>query len=162
MHDIENPYAAPVSKSRDTVASINGDVRKLFSPMQGAMGAFLLGPITGLYAIQANFAALGESARRANTLVYGTLLIIAVALLSPFLPEKMPAIAFGLLYMLPTRMVMDKFQPSKQQIIDSQEYEFRSNWLVFGIGVLGITVYMILIIAVYLGYAAMGWVPSLW
>ena len=162
MHDIENPYAAPTSKSRDSASSINGEVRKLFSPTQGALGAFLLGPITGLYAVQANFAAMGESAKRANTFVYGSILILAVALVSPLLPEKIPAFAFGLLYMLPTRMFMDKFQLSKQQIIDSLEYKFQSNWLVFGAGVLGIIIYLILIIAVYLGYAALGWLPPLW
>lgn len=162
MHDIENPYAAPISKAQESKSASNGALRQLFSPTQGAMGAFLLGPITGVYIIQANFAAMGESARRGHAIVYGSLLIVAVALLSPFVPEKVPAIAFGLLYMIPTRWVMEKFQPSKQQIIGSHDYVFRSNWLVFGIGLVGIVVYMIVIVAIYLVYSAIGWVPKLW
>lgn len=162
MNDIENPYAAPSSKSQENKVASNEKGRKLFSPTQGAMGAFLLGPITGVYIIQANFAAMGESARRGHAIVYGSLLILAVALLSPFVPEKVPAVAFGLLYMIPTRWVMDKFQMSKQQIIDSPDYGFSSNWLVFGIGMIGILVYMLVIIAIYLVYSALGWVPKLW
>ena len=70
--------------------------------------------------------------------------------------------AFGLLYMIPTRWVMDKLQMSKQQITDSEDYGFHSNWLVFGIGLLAIVVYMVIIVAVYLAYATLGWVPKLW
>lgn len=162
MQEIENPYAAPNANALENKSTSSGEVRKLFSPTQGAMGAFLLGPITGVYIIQANFAAMGESVRRSNTIIYGVLFILAVALLSPFAPEKMPAFAFGLLYMIPTRWVMDKFQPNKQQIIDSQDSIFRSNWLVLGIGLVGIFGYMLVIVAVYLAYAAMGWVPKLW
>ncbi len=163
MHEIDNPYAAPNSKPQEIkVAVSNGVVRKLFSPNQGAIGAFLLGPLTGLFILQANFAALDEPARRGKTLVYGMLASLAVATLSPFIPENIPAVMFGLLYMFPTRYVMEKFHPSKQQIIDSPNFEFRSNWLVLGIGLLGITVYMIVIIAVLLTYMLLGWVPKLW
>ncbi len=162
MNDIQNPYAAPSSTTQETKVASNGKLGKLFSPTQGAMGAFLLGPITGVYIIQANFAAMGESVRRGHAIVYGSLLVLAVALLSPFVPEKVPAIAFGMLYMIPTRWVMDKLQLSKQQITDSDDYDFHSNWLVFGVGLLGIVIYMMIIIAVYLAYAALGWVPKLW
>ena len=162
MHDNENPYAAPGSRTLESKAVLKGRVRKLFSPTQGAMGAFFLGPITGMYAIQANFAALGDPVRRTQTMIYGSLFIIGVALLSPFVPEKVPAAAFGMLYMIPTRWVMDKLQLSKQQITDSEDYDFHSNWLVFGVGLLAIVVYMVIIVAVYLAYSALGWVPKLW
>ena len=94
MNDIQNPYAAPSSTTKENKMASNGRLGQLFSPTQGAMGAFLLGPITGLYIIQANFASMGESARRGHAIVYGSLLILAVALLSPFVPEKVPAMAF--------------------------------------------------------------------
>ena len=161
MQDTENPYAAPQASSADVNAVGSGVKRKLFSPTQGAAGAFLFGPLTGLYIIQANFSAMNESTRRSQSIIYGIVATIAFALLTPFIPDKIPGVLFGLLYMAPTKAVMDKFQLSKPQIEQSEQFIFHSNWLVFGIGILAILVYLVFIIAVMFFYAAIGWIEPL-
>ncbi|MGH8110056.1 MAG: hypothetical protein ACREO1_15215 [Arenimonas sp.] len=159
---IENPYAAPASKTHDVQSVAEGEKRKLFSPTQGAVGAFFFAPLTGLYIVQANFGAMGEHVKRSNAIIYGSLLVLAITLAFPFLPEKIPGTAFGLLYMVSTRIAMDKYQLNKQQIADSQQYIFQSNWLVLGVGMLGIFSYLLVVIAMFLIYAALGLVPPLW
>jgi len=162
MQNIENPYAAPTTKSIDARSDSPKRKRSLFSPTQGAVGAFLFGPLTGLYIIYANFSAMEDYPRRLNAIAYGSAIILAVTLLLPLLPEKVPGMVFSLLYMLPTRYVMDSYQLKKQQILDSEQYTFQSNWMVFGIGLLGAICFLLLVVVAFFVCAALGLVPPLW
>jgi len=162
MQGTENPYAAPLANSMDVRNVEQTKKRKLFSPKQGAVGAFLLGPITGLYIIYANFSVIEDYPKRLNTIAYGSAIVIIISLLLPFIPEKFPAIFFSLMYMLPTSFLMDKYQLKKQQIIDSDAYTFQSNWMVLGIGLLGSILFLVLVLMSYILCSTLGLVPSLW
>lgn len=162
MQNTENPYSAPQSVIASGRSITDNEKRKIFSPTQGAAGAFLFGPLTGLYIVQANFASMSEDAKRSQSITYGMLLVVAFLLIAPFVPDKVPGFLFGLVYMLPTRAVIDKFQLSKAQILESEQYDFHSNWRVFGFGVLGIMIYLVFLIVVFAAYSAFGWIEPLW
>ena len=162
MQNTENPYAAPTARAVDVHSASLAKKRKLFSPQQGAIGAFFLGPITGLYIIYANFSAMDDHPRRMNTIAYGLAIVIGITLLLPFLPEKTPSIVFSLMYMLPTSFIIDKYQLKKQQILDSDQYTFQSGWMVLGIGLLCAMLFLALMIAVFFVYSALGWIEPLW
>lgn len=162
MQEAENPYAAPTSKAHDVALIDDGKKRKLFSPTQGGAGAFVFGPLMGLYAIQSNFAAMGEHAKKIQTLTYGAIFVVAFVLLNPFLPDKLPGYLFGLVYLFVTRAIIEKHQLTKQQIIDSEVYAFQSNWLVFGLGLLSSVILVALMVLVFFAYASFGWADPLW
>jgi hypothetical protein len=52
------------------------------------------------------------------------------------LPEKFPSAPFTITYVIAAHHIAKQYQVTKQGIIDSPQYDFHSNWRVFGIGVL--------------------------
>jgi len=131
----ENPYAAP--RSTLTERTTAGDIR-LYSPQQAAGGAFLGGPVGVIYFIWANFRALGNEAAARSTLGYGLLGLVVVLILVVILPEGIPNVPFTIAYVVIAQQVVTKLQVSKQQIIDTPEYDFHSNWRVLGLGLLSL------------------------
>ena len=162
MQDTENPYAAPTTKTHDVSSRADGEIRKLFSPTQGGAGAFVFGPLMGLYVIQSNFAALDEHAKRMQAITYGAVFVAGFLLLIPFLPDRIPGYVFGLVYMFVTRSIIEKHQLNKQQITDSASYAFKSNWLVFGMGMLSALIMVAIMVLVFFVYATLGWIEPLW
>lgn len=162
MENTENPYSAPQSAVTSGRSVIDDEKRKMFSPTQGAMSAFFFGPFAGLYIVQNNFASMSEYARRQQSITYGVILIAAFLFITPFIPDFVPGVLFGLIYMLPTRAGIEKFQLSKAQILESEHYRFHSNWRVFGIGILGILAYLVCLIIVFIAYSALAWIEPLW
>jgi hypothetical protein len=127
-----NPYTATNSAISQTVA---GQVQ-LYSPAQAACGALLGGPVGLIYFLYANFNALENSRMQKNTLFYGAILVLALLIILPLLPEKFPSAPFTIAYVLAARHVAERHQVTKQGIIDSPQYEFYSNWRVVGFGIL--------------------------
>jgi hypothetical protein len=160
--DVSNPYAAPESTIADAPVIPEGEKRKLFSPTQGAAAAFLFGPLAGLYILQANFAATGDHMLRSKTIQYGAMAVAAFALATSLVPEQVPGIVFSVIYMILTRSFMDKYQHSKNAIADSELYRFQSNWLVFGIGMACIVVYIVILVAIIALLSVFGFVEPLW
>ncbi|MGF1845298.1 hypothetical protein L4C39_19325 [Vibrio clamense] len=109
--------------------------KRLYSPTQVACGT-LGGPVGLVYFIYANFIALKNESGRKNTLKYGALFIFALAILMPFLPENVPSSAFTAVYIVIARYVVKTYQMEKNDINASSEFEFHSNWRVFGISLL--------------------------
>jgi len=127
-----NPYAAPNSD----VSGALGAMIPLYSPLQAAAGAFLGGPVGLIYFIHANFAALGNEEHKKKTLIYGGMLLVALLVILPLLPEWFPSLPFTIAYVIAARYVVDNYQVSKQGIIDSPQYDFHSNWRVVGFSLL--------------------------
>jgi len=114
---------------------------KLYSPTQVQAGALLGGPLAMIFVLKKNFDALGNKSGSKKTIIWGTVFIALILLaLTLVLIFKDPFARhsnylFPLLYSLAARQIAEKCQMSKQAILDSKEYEFRSNWNVFGISV---------------------------
>jgi hypothetical protein len=141
-----NPYTPPKSNLRTDGAAGGGS--KMFSPIQAGVAAFMGGPLAATYVLRKNFLALGNMGRARSTLTWGLILSALIILIIPFIPDWLPNMASSVIYLVVTNLVMQKYQLSRNQIIESDRYRFQSNWLVLLVIVLAIT----LLIAVAVPY----------
>lgn len=130
-----NPYAPPRATNLVVPEQAPSGPIRIYSPTQVAVGT-IGGPIGLLYFLKANFAALGNTQMEKNTLVGGVLLILGLLVAIALLPDKFPATPFTIAYILTARYVAEKYQMTKQAIIDSEDHDFHSNWRVLGLSLL--------------------------
>lgn len=109
--------------------------KKVYSPTQAACGG-LGGPVGAIYFLYSNFAALGMQDYKNKTLTYGGAITIALIFLILVLPENFPSFPFTIFYVAIAKVVATKYQMTKEAIIESEDYDFHSNWRVFGITML--------------------------
>lgn len=128
----------------------------VFSPTQAALGTFLGGPLAGLYYIKHNFRVLKRSEQEQQTVRYGGMFMVALLAVLPFIPEEVPGLPFAIAFVVVARMLVEKYQFSKQQIIDAPELHFQSNWLVLGVSIVSILTFLALSFAVIFGLASAG------
>jgi hypothetical protein len=127
-----NPYATPKSNISDP----SGSPIKLYSPAQAACGALLGGPVGLIHFLYANFNALGNDRLKKKTLVFGAVFILLLLLTLHILPEEIPSAPFTIAYVLAAKYIAERYQVTKQGIMDSPQYDFHSNGRVWGIGFL--------------------------
>ncbi|HEY5804068.1 MAG TPA: hypothetical protein VIT90_10290 [Lysobacter sp.] len=153
----ENPYAAPGAVLSD--APVTGS-RRLYSPAQVAAGAFVGGPVGVIYFLWTNFRALANHRAAQRTLMIGALLLIALSLVLPLLPEKFPSLPFTIAYVLVARHIAEKQQMTKQAILESGDYTLYSNWRVFGLALVCVVFSFVLMLAPLVVLATLGiWDP---
>lgn len=128
-----NIYATP--KSSITNAASDTAVKLIYSPTQVACGT-IGGPVGLMYFLMSNFDTLGKNSSKTKTLIIGIASIIVLVIATPLLPENFPGTPFTVAYILIARMVAEKYQMTKADIIDSDSFDFHSNWRVFGYGIL--------------------------
>ena len=127
-----SPYSPPAA----SLAFAPSKPVPLYSPTQAAMGALLGGPVGLVYFLRSNFVALGNLSAARKCLWAGALIVVALVVILPLLPEKFPSSPFNLAYIFAARGVTERFQLNKAAIASSPEYAFQSNWRVFGLGLL--------------------------
>jgi hypothetical protein len=127
-----NPYVAP----RSNLSGPSDRPVRLYSPAQAACGALLGGPVGLVYFLHANFNALENDRLKMKTLVFGAVLVIFLVVILPMLPEGLPSVPFTIAYVVAAQYIANRYQVTKQGIIDSPQYDFHSNWRVFGVGML--------------------------
>jgi hypothetical protein len=153
---IENPYAAPTA----ALSSLAGSHPiKVYSPTQVACGT-IGGPVGLIYFLWRNFIALGNEAAARKTLWYGVIGIVVLLALLFALPAKFPSSPFTIAYILIARGVANKYQLTKDAIAASPNYEFHSNWRVFGLGLLCLLGSVIVLIGPVMVLSAMGLEPA--
>ena len=118
--------------------------KAVYSPNQAAAGAFLGGPVAGLYFLKHNFRALNRPEQERMTVRYGGIFMFALLAILPFIPESVPGMPFAAAFIVASRMLVEKYQFSKQDIIDAPELEFQSNWLVLGVSLLCMLVFLLI------------------
>lgn len=128
-----NVYATPESDVDAKLASASRI--RLYSPTQIACGT-LGGPVGLIYFLMANFETLQKPELRKKTLHLGIALIVALIVILPFLPESFPSMPFTVAYIVIGYFVAESFQMKKKEIIESEVYDFYSNWRVLGFGLL--------------------------
>lgn len=136
----DNPYAPPAA---DIVANVGSS--PIYTPGQVAAGAFVGGPVGLIYFLRENFLTLGNDDLAGKSLLWGGVLIVALLLILPILPDKFPSIAFTIGYMVAGRQLANTHQLSSQAIETSTRYTAQSNWRVFGRGLLCMFGSMVLI-----------------
>jgi hypothetical protein len=115
----------------------NENKAKIYSPTQVACGT-IGGPVGLIYFLHSNFLTLGNDKLKKNTLVYGGLFLLALVVILPFLPDEIPSTPFTILYIVIARLIAEKYQMTKSAIIDSDDFEFHSNWRVLLFGLLSL------------------------
>jgi hypothetical protein len=139
----DNPYTAPSAEVIDIVDT--SKQIKLYSPVQVACGT-IGGPVGLIYFLKSNFSALGEYKFERITLIVGILLIPSLVISLVALPENFPSYPFTIAYILSALYVANKYQMTKQAIVDSPQHGFHSNWRVLWIGLLCLVISAILLI----------------
>lgn len=129
----DNVYAGPQSDVR--LKSNNTSVMRLYTPTQVACGT-LGGPVGLIYFLAANFGTLGKQELKQKTIIFGTVLLLALVLVLPLLPESFPGTPFTVAYILIAQQVASRYQMTKAQILESADYDVHSNWRVLGFGIL--------------------------
>ncbi|MDF2447193.1 MAG: hypothetical protein K0S46_2429 [Moraxellaceae bacterium] len=132
---VHNPYSTPAADLA-TPAFAGGEPVRIYSPTQAACGALVGGPVGLIYFLYANFGVLGNAEAQRKTVAWGVALIVALVILLPLLPDRMPSTPLTVAYMLAAQQVAVKHQMTKAAIIASPQHDFHSNWRVFGLGLL--------------------------
>jgi hypothetical protein len=154
---IRNPFAPPsaVVEDRNINAALLPNAR-LYSPRQIRIGTFLGGPIAAVYLLRANFLALNRTSEAHTTILCGIALLAGLLVLVPFLPKHFPNFLIPILISIAAGFVADKWQLSKQAIVDSGSYEFQSNWRLLGITLLSIIAFLLIIVVGIVSLTAFG------
>ncbi|MGM8936228.1 hypothetical protein ACS8E9_15335 [Pseudomonas neustonica] len=132
----------------------------VYSPNQAAAAAFLGGPLAGLYFLKHNFRVLQRTEQEQLTVRYGGIFMVAMMAILPFIPESVPGLPFAVAFVVVSRMLVEKYQFSKQDIIDAPELEFQSNWLVFGVSLLCMVIFLAISFAVIFALISAGIIPA--
>ena len=130
--------------------------QRVYSPTQAASGAFLGGPIAAVLFLKQNFRALGNPNGESKVRIYGAAFVLLVFGIAPFLPEEFPNMAIPLATVITTRLVVEKYQVSKQAIVESELLEFHSNWRVLGVSLACLVASFAILFAVIVGLDAFG------
>ena len=149
MDETQNPYAAPKSDIARAPEKSGPEVKKVFSPGQGSVGTFLGGPLAGVYFIRANFLAKGDSKRALLATIWGIVVCAGILLALPFLPEKMPGFIVPLAYTITARLIIERAQFTKAQIVDSDTLTFHSNWRVAAVAALGLLIFGVVGVGIF-------------
>lgn len=108
------------------------EMNKMYSPVQVGVGTFLGGPIAAIYFLKTNFDTLGKATLSKKTLQIGVMLTFVLILAMPFIPDSVPNNIIPIMYLIPVIMIVKNHQLTKEQILNSDEYSFQSNWKVVG------------------------------
>lgn len=129
---------------------------KVYSPTQAAMGALLGGPIASVYFITKNFSVLGDDKLVKQSSFYGSLVIIIVLAILPFLPENFPNMVIPIITVVSTRALIEKLQFKKEDISNNEHLDFQSNWRVFFAGLISMAIAYVIAVIILLVLDALG------
>lgn len=153
----QNPYAPPSSAVGDSdPKAATPRNAKLYTPAQIRAGSFLGGPIAAAYLLRENFLVLDRGTEARTTVVWGIVFVAGLMALLPFLPTRFPNSIIPLLYSLAAGSVADKWQLQKQAIVDSGKYRIQSNWRVFGMALLFMIAFMLIVVLEIFCLVALG------
>src|SRR5262249_22208391 len=90
------------------------DKIKLYSPIQVGVAGFCGGPLATVHTLWANFRALDNPSGARHTLIWGSMIVLAVIGVLPFLPDKFPNLAIPLATLFVGQLIVRKSQMTKQ------------------------------------------------
>ena len=117
---------------------------KMYSPKQVGVGTFIGGPFAAIYFLKGNFDVLGKEDLSKNTLQIGLAASLLMLVIMPFIPDATPDMLLPMLYIIPTLIVVKNHQMTKEQILSSNDYEFQSNWKVFGMSIAWLLLFIVI------------------
>lgn len=129
---------------------------KLYTPRQIRLGSFLGGPIASVYFLKENFRVLGKISESRTTLLWGSALVICLLASLSFLPAHFPNYVVPLAYSYVAGSICEKWQLQKQAIVDSGAYQVQSGWRVLGLALLFLLSFLVIGVAGYFCFSALG------
>jgi len=115
---------------------------KVYSPTQAALGSFIGGPIASIYFIKQNYHAINRNEFASKALTYGGAIVVFLVALLPFLPENFPNMIIPLVTVVLTRVIVEKYQFDRKQIVEDESLNFHSGWQVFIVGVVSFCLFI--------------------
>lgn len=122
-------------------------LQKVYSPTQAALGGLLGGALASTYFIQQNFKTVNDTELVKKTNRYGTLVIVLILMMLPFIPENFPNMIIPFIIGFSTKTVIEKFQFKKEDIINNDDLDFHSNWRVFFISFISMIIFTVVAIS---------------
>lgn len=129
---------------------------KVYSPAQASLGAFLGGPIASIFFIKQNFVVLNDEESVKKTNRYGALIIVFLIAILPFLPENFPNMIIPIITIISTRLLVAKFQFTKEVISNNDDLDFHSNWRVFFVSLISLVIFMFIGVSLLLALDFLG------
>ena len=117
---------------------------KTYSPMQIQVATFLCGPIVAAYLLKKSFESINQI--KMAKIAFITSLIVATVILIalPFIPENIPNKVIPMLFTIPVIISLKKYYLTKDEIVNSEQYQIESIWKVIAISISGLIVTAIL------------------
>ncbi|MGE4543262.1 MAG: hypothetical protein AB7D06_04030 [Pedobacter sp.] len=132
------------------------DKQYIYSPTQAVWGTFLGGPLASVIFLRKNFQVLKNPVAEKKTVLLGTILLLVIIGILPFLPDKFPNMVIPFATTVSTRMIIEKYQFTRQTIVDSDCLTFQSNWCVFFVSIACLVVFFIVAMAFMLSLEYFG------
>ena len=114
----------------------------LYSPRQIEIATFLAGPVVAIYMLVKNFNILEKHRISRNIKYIGTLLLVWLLIAIDYIPYDIPTAAIQACYLIFVLAILKKYHMTKEEIIMLSPFNFRSNWTVLLVGVLGIIIFI--------------------
>ncbi|MGX9417354.1 hypothetical protein ACXJY6_05145 [Vibrio sp. RC27] len=130
--------------------------KKVYSPMQISIGTYLGGPLAAIYFLKVNFDTLGKKQFSNRTLFYGSLIVLCLILLVPFLSLHLSSSIIPLLYLFPTMFIAHKYQLTRDKIDDSKEFDMQPYWLTVVMTVVWMIAYLVVAVLAKQAFIKMG------
>ena len=131
-------------------------MKKLYTPVQTAVATFLGGPLILYYCMKNNYKVLGNKRGERKTNIYGFIGITAYLSLMPLLPENFPSIAILVSITAYAYTATKTYQMEGQDIVKSNLYDPKSNWNVFLVGALGLSITFAALLSIIYLYEFVG------
>lgn len=123
---------------------------KIYSPNQILFGSFWGGPVAVVYFLRNNYISLNNDEYAKKTLIVGSLFILALCGILPFLPENFPNMVIPLAYSFFAKQLSVTTQLSKEAIENNENHTFESSWKVLGVGTLALLLFLLIVMIVML------------
>jgi len=152
--DEQNPYQMPASGLGS--ASLENPEARLFKVSGIGLATFLGSLLAGGLLMAMNFRALGQPEKARKTILYSIAAFAGVIVVMFVLPESIPGVVFLIPQVVAMVQLAKQYQQSQINERRMRGIPTRSNWAAAGISLLVFLALMLLAIAAFLGWEALG------
>ncbi|WP_330961290.1 hypothetical protein [Photobacterium sp. 53610] len=131
-------------------------MQRLYSPGQVAAATFLGGPLAASYMLNRNFIALGNPLKAKDVAQSGCWLTVILTFFLGLLSEEFSGFLLPFVFAFATYQYARNNQISKEEIEQSQEYQFFSDWNVLVVSVATLLIHIAFLCFVLSFYASVG------
>ena len=109
----------------------------LYSPRQIEIATFCAGPVAAIYMLVKNYNILEQYEYSRNVKYIGSFLFVSLLVAFQYFQFDIPFTAIQASYLIFVLLILYKYHMKKAEISDSSALDFRSNWVVLLVTLLG-------------------------